>query len=135
MTAKVYQVKDLNWYKLHSDEDSIQIDCLDGSLSIGKSIFAPVHHLFEELTTRRSMSKKLPKIGPGYYGSRPIRIKELSVPLPSVSKREGNIVSYLPNAKRFSKISHKYLRSEFIRKQQQYREDISNLHAKGHNYF
>lgn len=135
MTSNVYQVKDLNWYKQHPDEDSFQLEGSDKSLSVGRSIFAPVHHLFEEITSRRSQSKKLPKIGPGYYGSRPVRVKELSVPLPSISKREGNIVSYMPNAKRISKISHKYLRNEFIKKQQQFREDIAVLHAKGTNYF
>ena len=48
-------------------------------------------------TARRAESKKLPKLGRGFQGLRTIRSIERSVQLPSISKKQGNIISYVSN--------------------------------------
>jgi hypothetical protein len=111
MNNKFYQIKDLSWYKSQGLIPEI-CEVNDDSLTIGKSSLAHVHQIFEEITTRKSQSKKLPKLISGYHGSRPIRIRELSVPLPSISKKQGNIVSYLSilNSPRICRPDHSYLK-------------------------
>lgn len=133
MSGKIYHVQDLN--ALRIGHEYVETEQTEINSFAGKSIFAPKHFDFDKILTRRTQSKKLPKIP---FGARRGTGKDLSVPLPNISKEQGSIANYLqlkipPKVFNNSpRIRHRYFKERLLRKIDVKPTELSCLTTRGY---